>query len=118
MAREVHLNSANVGALSNAKRAICKVPSGLGGISIIGAEACLGGAGTSSVNLIDLGTTGTVSAGTICTLGSVVFVANVPQAMTLSTAFVDEGHYIGVEELNVGAMNVVSIISFSYQTGY
>ncbi len=118
MAAQLNLTSANVGALSNAKRAICLVPTGCGGVTVLGAEIVQAAAGTCNVNLIDLGTSGTVSGGTIATLGSVVFVANVPKAMTVSTAFVDEGHYIGVEELNVGACNAVTIVSLSYLTGY
>lgn len=111
------LVSANVGAISNEKFPICKVPTGWGGVRVLGAEACMGAAGTTSFNLIDLGTSGTVSSGTIATKGSAVYVANAPQAMTLSSAFVDEGHYIGVEELNVGAGDTVTIISFSFLPG-
>ncbi len=118
MSAILNLTSANVGALSNAKRMICKVPTGVGGITVLGAEIVQAAAGTCNVNLIDLGTSGSVSGGTICTLGSAVYVANVPKAMTISTAFVDEGHYIGVEELNVGACKAVTIVSLSYLTGY
>lgn len=117
MAKEIHGFTFNVGALTNAKRPALKVPSGLGGITVLAASVVQGGAGTQSVNLIDLGTAGTVSSGTIATLGSVVFVANVPQAMTIATAYVAEGRYIGLEELNVGTMNTVSIVSLSYETG-
>lgn len=118
MTAQLNLTSANVGALNNAKRMICKVPTGVGGVTILGAEVVQSAAGTCSLNLIDLGTSGSVSGGTIATLGSAVYVANVPKAMTVSTAFVDEGHYIGVEELNVGAAAAVTIVSFSSLTGY
>lgn len=118
MSANLNIVSSNVGALSNAKRAIFKVPSGWGGITVVSASTSQSAAGTASVNLIDLGTGGTVSAGTIATLGSSVYVANTPKAMTISTGFVDEGHYVGVEELNVGACATVTIVSLSYLTGY
>lgn len=114
---DVNLLSGNVGALSNANRMIGKLPSGYGGIKVLGAQVVQSAAGTCSLNLIDLGTTGTVSGGTIATLGSAVYVANVPKAFTISTAFVSEGHYIGVEELNVGACATVTIVSLSFLTG-
>ncbi len=118
MAQEVHVISTNIGALSNDKYPIALVPSGWGGITVIGGMISSHAAGTSNFNVIDLGTAGTSSEGTILTLGSSVFVADTPKKLTVSTAFVDAGHYIGVEELNVGALNTVTLVSIAFVNGY
>lgn len=119
---DVHIVSANVGALSNASRAIFLVPSEGGGITVLGCEVTQGGAGTQSLYLVDLGSGGTAvaSGGTVASLGSAVAVANTPAAMTVGTTydgFVDAGHYVGVKEDNVGAANAVTIVSVSYVMG-
>lgn len=116
---DVHAVAVNVGALSNAKRGLFKVPSGGGGITILDANLVTAGAGTSTVNLIKM-TGGTTSSGTIAspTAGTgVVFAANVPQGFTVATPYVAEGSWVGLEELNVGALNAVAIISLTYIMG-
>ncbi len=114
----INMFSSNIGALNNAKRALVKVPTGLGGVTVLAGNAYMGAAGTVALNLVDLGTGGTAVSGTIATLGSVVYVADVPQAFTVSTAFVDEGHWIGVEETNVGTCNATTMVDIEYLTGY
>lgn len=109
--------SVNIGALSNTYRPLFKVPSAGGGITVIDVNYSQAGAGTTALNLVDLGTAGTATAGTIATKGSAVYAANVPQSFTLSTAFVEAGHWVGIAEANVGAANAVSIISLSYVQG-
>src|SRR5574343_1260360 len=116
MANHVELISANVGALSNALRPIFKIPTGYGGIRVVGCNYPNPGTGTSWVQLVDLGTSGTAVSKIIATCGTAVSVAAVPQSLTVTAAnaFVDEGHWIGVKEANVGAMNAVSIIDVAY----
>jgi hypothetical protein len=112
------LLTANIGALNNAKRTLVKVPSGGGGITILGVDVTQGGAGTQTLRLIDMGAGGTSSLGTIATLTSGVAVANQPQAFTLgSTPQISEGRYLGVEEGNVGTTHTVTIVGISYAVG-
>jgi hypothetical protein len=111
---------ANVGALSNGPRPLFKIPSGFGGITVIGANAVQSAAGTTALSLCDLGTAGTLvasSAGTIATQGSTVYAANVQQPFTVSSAYVAEGHWVGVIENNVGACATVTLISLEYLLG-
>lgn len=118
MANEVQLMTVNIGALNNAKRPIVKLPSGFGGITVLGVDVTQGGAGTQTLRLIDLGSSGTVSSGTLASLSSGVAVANVPQAFTLgSNPTIDQGKYLGIEEGNVGTTNTVTIIGISYVVG-
>lgn len=119
MANHVQIVSANVGALSNATRAIFKVPSGYGGIRIVDARYIDGGAGTSWLQLADLGTAGTAAGTIIAAGGTVTHVANVPNTLALTAAncYVAEGHYVGVVEKNVGALNTVSIVEVAYLPG-
>ena len=116
---EVHIVSSNIGALSNASRAIFKIPSGHGGITILEAKVVGAGAGTSWLTLADLGTGGTAISTRIGTGGTAISVANVPQAITLTAAnvFVDAGHYVGFTEMNVGACNAVTIVEVAYKWG-
>lgn len=109
--------SNNIGALTNDFRPMWKIPTGGGGVTFLGANCVQEGAGTCSVSLVDLGTAGTAIGGTIFNGGSQVYVAGVPQDMTVVTAFVDEGHWVGAKEANVGATNAITIISASYVMG-
>ncbi len=111
--------SANVGALSNGIRPIFKVPSTFSGITVVGANYTNPGTGTSWVQLVDLGTSGTAVSKIIATGGTAVSVAGVPAALTVTAAnaFVDAGHWIGVKEANVGAMNTVSIVDVAFYSG-
>jgi hypothetical protein len=112
--------TANIGALNNAVRPVVKTPADGkgGGWTLLEAECVQGGAGTVNINIIDMGTGGTAAEGTIATMGSTVFAANTPQAFTMATSpFSDGGDYIGVEELNVGACDTVTIVSFKFVRG-
>ena len=119
MSDNIQIVSANIGALSNATRAIFKVPSGYGGITIKECKIIGAGAGTSWFTLCDLGTAGTAAGTVIGSGGTAVSVANVPQAVTLTAAntYVAEGHYVGIVENNIGAANAVTIVSVSYLNG-
>lgn len=114
---DVNVVSNNVGALSNDFRPMFKVPVGFGGITFLSAHVTGEGAGTSWLQLVDLGTAGTAVGGTIANAGTVVSVAGIPQALTLVTAFVDEGHWVGARENNVGTTNAITIFSASYLMG-
>jgi len=115
---DVHIVSCNVGALTNDFRALCKVPTAGGGITVLGAEFLQESAGTSSLYLVDLGTAGTAVSGTIASGGSIVYAAGVPQAFgAVGTPFVEPTHYIGLKEANVGSTGAISIVSFSYVMG-
>lgn len=119
MANHVQFVSANVGALSNALRPIFKIPSGYGGIRVVGCNYTNPGVGTSWVQLVDLGTSGTAVSKIIATGGTAVSVAAIPAEITVTAAnaFVDEGHWVGVKEANIGAMNSVSIVDIAYLPG-
>jgi hypothetical protein len=114
---EVHNVSLDIGALSNGVRPIFKIPAGFGGVSVVSANVVGSAAGTSSLHLVDLGTAGTATAGTIATLGSSVYVAGVPKAFTVATAYVAEGHWVGVLETNVGAAPAITIVDVAYLMG-
>jgi ethanolamine utilization protein EutQ (cupin superfamily) len=110
----------NIGALTNDFRPMFKVPSGFGGITIQSANYVTETAGTSTVQLVDLGTAGTAieSGGTLFTGGSAVAVAGVPKTMTVDdTAYIAEGHWVGAQEGNTGTTGAITIVSFSYLMG-
>lgn len=116
--QDIQIVSSNIGALSNAPRAIFKVPAGHGGITILEAKVIGAGAGTSWLTLEDLGTSGTTATTVLGTGGTAVSVANIPQAITLGTSvYVDAGHYVGFRENNVGACNTVTIVEVAYKWG-
>ena len=117
---DVNIVSCNIGALTNDFRPLFKVPAGFGGITVLGAAYITETAGTSTLQLVDLGTAGTsvASGGTIFSGGSAVAVAGVPNAMTVDdTAYLGEGHWMGVQEANTGATGAITIVTLSYFTG-
>lgn len=110
--------TANIGALSNATRPVMKVPTGFGGITIVGAQCTQAGAGTTQLYVVEMDSTGATVGGTLGTFGT-VYATNTPNAATLTSAraFIDAGNYIGVKEGNVGAANAVTIVSIQYVMG-
>jgi hypothetical protein len=119
---DVNIVSNNIGALSNDFRPLCKLPVGCGGVTIQNAYYVTETAGTSLVSLVDLGTAGTSvqAGGTLFTAaaGSSVAAAGIPNTLTVAdTAFVGDGHWIGVKEGNVGATGAITIVSMSYVMG-
>ena len=117
MSDELFPISIDIGALSNGVRAIYKVPTGFGGLTFVSGNIVGSAAGTSSLHLVDLGTAGTSVSATIATLGSSVYVAGVPKALTVDTAYVGEGHWIGAYETNVGAAPAITVVSASFLMG-
>lgn len=114
---DVGFISNNVGALTNDFRPMFKIPAGFGGITFLNVHVTGEGAGTSWLQLVDLGTSGTAVSTILATSGTAVSVAGIPQALTISTAFVDEGHWVGIKEANIGATNAITIVSAAYVMG-
>ena len=116
---DVNIVSCNIGALTNDFRPLFKVPSGFGGITVLGASYLTETAGTSTVELVDLGTAGTsIAGGTLFTGGSAVAVAGIPNAMTVDdSALVSEGHWVGVKEANTGTTGAITIVTLNYVHG-
>lgn len=115
--------SNNIGALSNDFRPMFKIPSGFGGITVVSAHYITETAGTSLVQIVDLGTAGTAvaTAGTIFapTAGSSVAAAGIPNALAVAntTGYIDEGHWVGVKEGNVGTTGAITIVTLTYFNG-
>lgn len=117
---DVNIVSCNIGALTNDFRPLFKVPSAGGGITILDANYVTETAGTSTVQLVNLGTAGTAvqSGGTLFSGGSVVATAGIPIPLTVDdTAFIDGGYWLGVKEANTGTTGAISIVSLSYVVG-
>ena len=116
---DVNIVSCNIGALTNDFRPLFKVPTGFGGITVLGASYLTETAGTSTVELVDLGTAGTsVAGGTLFTGGSAVAVAGIPLPMTVDDgATLSEGRWLGVKEANTGTTGAITIVTLSYVCG-
>jgi len=122
MAENIVQVSNNIGALTNDFRPLFKIPSGFGGITVLEAYYVTETAGTSLVQIVDLGTAGTAVAasGTIFapSAGSSVAAAGIPNTLAVSdTAFVADGHWVGVQEGNVGTTGAITIVTLSYSQG-
>jgi hypothetical protein len=116
---DVHIVSCNIGALTNDFRPLFKVPAAGGGITILNANYVTETAGTSTVELVDLGTAGTsITGGTLFSGGSAVAVAGIPAALAVDdTDFLAGGNWLGVKEANIGTTGAISIISLAYIVG-
>ena len=110
----------NIGAISNASLPLWKVPTGFGGITIIGVQTTQYTAGTTQLYLIDMGTAGTAtSGGTLATSGT-AHAAKTPVAWTVTSgtgAYLAEGMYLAVKEGNVGATVTITELSVTYVWG-
>lgn len=94
---------ASAGALCHAMKASTVN----GGITVIAANFVTGLAGTLDITLVNFGSSGTVTAGTIAGMASgtaTIWVADVPQALTITAAqaFVDAGEWIVIKKLEAG----------------
>lgn len=116
---DVHIQATNIGALTNDFRPLFKVPAAGGGITILDASYVTETAGTSTVQLVDLGSAGTsIAGGTLFTGGSAVASAGVPVPMSVDDgAFIDGGNWLGVKEANTGTTGAITIVSLAYVTG-
>ena len=114
----VNIVSNNIGALSNDFRPMFKVPTIGGGITVLSAHSIQEGAGTSWLQLVDLGAAGTAVSNIIKTSGTAVSVAGIPAEMTTDgTVFVAAGSWVGAKEANIGTSNAITIISLAYVMG-
>lgn len=114
--------SNNIGAISNDFRPLFKVSSGFGGITVLDASYITETAGTSRVQIVDLGTAGTAvqAGGTIfqASAGSSVAAAGIPNTLSVAdTAFIADGRWVGVKEANVGATGAITIVTLNYVHG-
>ena len=116
---DVHIVTLPLGLYSGATHLpLMKVPAAGGGITILDAEM-FGGAGTAvGGKLVILSDVGTPAiAGTIAALaGTVTQAAGVRASFTISTAFVDDGQYIGYDQTS-GTVPLGSFITMAYVTG-
>jgi len=84
-----------------------------GGVTVIAAQAQTFAVGTLDIALVNYGTSGTVSGGTIAHMSSgtaTVWAANVPQELTVTAAqaFVDAGEYVRIKKIESAAGNDLS----------
>lgn len=106
------------GAVNNGTRLGFQVPVGQGGITIVQAKADLGG--TASFNLVTLSNAGTPAAnGTVSTaaVGGTV-TAGIPRTFVIDSdlAYVPEGYWVGVKEMNLGTPSR-AVITVNYVVG-
>jgi len=90
--------------------------SAFGGISITGAYVLSSAAATSQLGLLIGTTTGTASTGTIGTLNATL-VANVQQALTISTAYVASGSWIQLKTDAGGSLATTNFVIIEYVWG-
>ena len=114
--------SNNIGAISNDFRPLFKVASGFGGITVLDASYITETAGTSRVQIVDLGAAGTAvqTGGTIfqASAGSSIAAAGVPNTLSVAdTAFIADGCWVGVKEANVGTTGAITIVALNYVHG-
>lgn len=110
----------NIGAITNASLPLWKIPSGFGGVTILGVQSTQLTAGTTQLYLIDMGTAGTAtSGGTLATSGT-AHAAKVPVAWTVTSgtgAYIGEGNYLAIKEGNVGTTVTVTEVAITYVFG-
>lgn len=113
-----HVFVANIGAISNAFLPIFKVPTGYGGITILGVQSTFLTAGTTQLYLIDTGTAGTTTTGGTLATSGTAHAAKVPVAWTVaSNSYIAEGSYLAVKEGNVGTTVTVTEVAVTYMFG-
>ena len=110
--------SINVGAVGGTVvRPLFRVPVGFGGITLTNFWLHCGAAATSVIQLVNLGTAlGTAVSSVIGTLNGTM-VANVQQAIAITTAYQAEGTWIGIKTLAGGGLDTVSIVTGEFAWG-
>jgi len=117
---DVHIVSAPLGAFNGATELpLVYIPAKGGGITILDAQLVGTAAGTviggQLVTMTDAGTP--AIAGTIGAFAStVVAAAGVPAELTIATAFVDDGQWIGFDQTS-GTVAAGAFINIAYVTG-
>lgn len=111
---------ANIGAISNASLPLFKVPSGFGGITILGVQSTQYTAGTTQLYLIDMGAAGTTTTGGTLATSGTAHAAKTPVAWTVTSgtgAYLAEGSYLAVKEGNVGTTVTITEVAITYIFG-
>lgn len=118
---DVKIVTAYPGAVSNTKVPLFRVPAYGGGVTVLDCAVTTRAAGTSTFNLVILGTGSTATATASGTIASptggtgLVLADKTVTVFTVSTPYVAAGSWIGFEELNVGS--ITPSISLSYTMG-
>ncbi len=93
------------------------VPSGFGGITLTAAWILSGGAATSVLTLNNMGTAlGTAISSNIGTLNATL-VANVKQAISITTAYQAENTWIGLTTAAGGSLDALTDVILEYRFG-
>lgn len=117
---DVHIVSAPLGAFNGATELpLVYIPAKGGGVTILDAQLVGTAAGTviggKLVTMTDAGTpaiSGTIGA----FAGTVVAAAGVPAELTIATAFIDDGQWIGFDQTS-GTVAAGAFINIAYVTG-
>jgi hypothetical protein len=117
---DVNIVSVDFGAYIGAThRPLIYIPASGGGVSVIGAKVVGSGAGTAIglllVKMTDAGTpavSGTIGA----FAGTVVYAEGVPASASISSAFVDGGSWIGIDQTS-GTAPANAVLTLSYVMG-
>ena len=121
---DVQIVSVDVGAYTGSTHhPLIKVPNGYGGVSILEAAVIGDGAGTAVglklVTTADVSATGGTPAinGTVGAFaGTIVLAEGVVHNCTISTPFVDEDYWIGLDQSS-GTAATNTVLSLSYAMG-
>ena len=108
----------NIGAITNATLPLFKVPSGFGGMTILGVQSTQLTAGTTQLYLIDAGAAGTLTTGgTLATSGTAHAAKSAVAWTVASSPYLAEGSYLAIKEGNVGTTVTVTEVAISYVFG-
>ena len=110
--------SVQVGAVAGTVvRPLFRVPDGFGGITLTNVWLACGAAATSVLQLVNLGTAlGTAVSSVVGTLNGTM-VANVQQAIAITTAYQAEGTWLGLKTLAGGGLDTVSNVTVEFAYG-
>lgn len=116
---DVKIMTLPLGAFSGATELpLAFLPSGGGGITVLSAHLAGGVGSVLGAELITMTDVGTPAiSGTIGAFaGTVVQAAGVPAELTIATAFVDDGYWIGYDQ-DSGTVPAGSFVTLAYVTG-
>ena len=116
---DVKIVTAYPGAVSNTKVPLFRVPAYGGGVTVLDCAVVVRAAGTSTFNLVILGTGSTATAAASGTIASptggtgLVLADKTVTPFTVSTPYVAAGSWVGFEETNVGSITPAISLSFT-----
>lgn len=116
MDNDIQVQNCPIGAVGTANRALFRVPSGFGGITILNAWLVAAAAATVVSQLVNMGTAlGTAVSSVIGTLTDGTLVANVRKPMSITTAYQAAGTWLGFNGITGITDTVTSVIvEFKY----